>query len=209
MSDDTEKLPTDRPTLLESIPPAHADPKDHPPVRERDLALGRFMDEWSQLEASLRDLLHILSQAPSEAAFSIAAAIPDLGRMNELLQALGQLYLEKDDQDELAAIGKYLLISTRYRNSIVHGQWGLTHNKERKVTLGVVHDLMWIRIYTLIDKQKETYAALGMDAAAQERFVFTIERLQERAQKVLEFTNRIYRFSEGIKERIRKPNSSA
>jgi hypothetical protein len=94
---------------------------------------------------------------------------------DELLQALGQLYLEEDDQDELAAIGKYLLISTRYLNSIVHGQWGLTTNRERKVTLGVVHDLMWIRIYTLIDKKKETFAALGMDAAAQEQFVFTIE----------------------------------
>jgi hypothetical protein len=43
----------------------------------------------------------------------------------------------------------------------------------------------------------------------EERFVFTIERLQERAQKVLEFTNRIYRFSEGIKGRIRKPYGGA
>jgi hypothetical protein len=41
---------------------------DHilPPERERDLALGRFMDAWSELEATLRSLLSVLSGAPSE-----------------------------------------------------------------------------------------------------------------------------------------------
>jgi hypothetical protein len=215
MSEDPKASPpyipvdTGTPSLLGSIPYKAPDPKEPPPPFERDLWLGRFMDAWSQLEASLRALLAVLSQAPTDSAFPIAAAIPDLGRMKELLETLGETYLaDSDDQKELLEITKYLAISAQYRNSIVHGQWGLTSNRDKVATWGVVHDKMWIRIYTFIDKFKEFEAALGRDPQAEKRYVFTVPRLQERTQKARAFADRIDKFSERIQGRLRKPHGS-
>lgn len=175
----------------------------NPPTLQRDLALGRFMDAWSQLESMLRELLHVLSHAPREAAWSIAAAIPDLGRMRELLEALGRSYLNADDQKELADILQYLRVSNGYRNAIVHGQWGLTNNRSRTSIDGVIHDFMWIRIYVMIDKRREFVAALGLDEKTEKQYVFTVEKLEERAKKTKAFALRVGAFSDAISERLR------
>jgi hypothetical protein len=169
-----------------------------PPEEERDLALGRFMDAWSMLEAEIRNLLRLLSRAPDQAAFAIAAAIPDMRRMNELLVALGELHLGSDDQAELAKICKELLISNKYRNSIVHGQWGCTNNRDSKPVGGIVYPFMWVRFYTFINKTDEFEAVLGRNKGAQKQYVFSVERLEERAQKARDFRDQISAFSERI-----------
>lgn len=175
----------------------------NPPTLQRDLALGRFMDAWSQLESMLRELLHVLSHAPREAAWSIAAAIPDLGRMRELLEALGRLYLSEDDQKELADILQYLRVSNGYRNAIVHGQWGLTNNRSRAAIDGVIHDFMWIRIYVVIDKRREFGAALGLDTKTEKQYVFTVKKLEERVEKLRAFAHRVGAFGDAISKRLR------
>jgi hypothetical protein len=176
------------------------------PTEERDLALGRFMDAWSELEANLRALLSVLSGAPAEASFSIAAAIPDTGRLRDLLLALGRLQLEDGrDQTELSEICEYLLIQNRYRNSIVHGQWLLTNNRAQTSVRGVVHPYMWVRAYTLVDKTKEFNAVLGRDVKAEDQYVFTVERLEQRVQKVRDFSGRISKLTEEIRGRVRLP----
>jgi hypothetical protein len=100
------------------------------PTEERDLALGNFMDACSELEANIRQLLSVLSGAHPQTSFSIATAIPDIGRMCELLLALGELQLDDPVmQKELKDICDYLLKSSKFRNSIVHGQWIVTSNR--------------------------------------------------------------------------------
>jgi hypothetical protein len=173
-------------------------------TEHRDSALGAFMDAWSELEGSLRNLLRILSGAPSEISFSIAAAIPDNGRLKELLLALGRIQLTKiDDCIELQKICEYLLVSNRYRNSIIHGQWICTNNREPGPEPR--HRYMWVRVYQLIDKAKEFEAAVGIDKKAADQYVFTIPRLKERAQKARDFAERVKGFSEKIEGRVRKP----
>src|SRR5665213_467121 len=137
-----EKITAATPTLLSSIPYTAVDPSSEPPKFDRDLEMGRFIDAWSQVEWEMRNLLRILSQAPAEAAGPIAAAIPDNGRMAELLQVLGEQYLEPTERGELDAIIGHVKISNTYRNSIVHGHWGLTNNREKAITQGTVHDFM-------------------------------------------------------------------
>ncbi len=197
-----EKITADTPTLLSSIPYAAVDPSTEPPTFERDLAMGRFIDAWSQVEWEMRNLLRILSKAPAEAAGPIAAAIPDNGRMAELLQVLGKRYLESTECDELDGIIEHVKISNNYRNSIVHGHWGLTSNREKVATRGTVYDFMWIRVYIFIDKLKELNAALGRDPAAQDRYIFSVQRLTKRAQSAHKLADRIQTFSQRIERRL-------
>ncbi len=199
MPKEDENIRAHTPSLLEQAQAPPADTK-YPPAIERDLALGRFMDAWSQLEAELRDLLSVLSGAPQQAAFSIAAAIPDMGRMKDLLLSLGALFIQDEhDRKELQEVCQGLVIYGRHRNSIVHGQWGLTNNRDRIMTGGIVHEHMWIRIYTMIDKQKEFKAAVGDDADAATQYVFTVRRLAERTGKVLKMADRVGALSNRIK----------
>jgi hypothetical protein len=57
----------------------------------------------------------------------------------------------------------------------------------------------------MIDKVKEFLAVVGEDQKAQEQYVFTIDRLNERAAKARKFAVRISDFSEKIKGRVRLP----
>lgn len=184
--------------MIPEVPPAEV---------ERDLTLGRFMDAWSQLEANLRSLLGVLSGAPPETAFSIAAAIPDNGRMHDLLLALGDLQLEEaDDRKELKELCQHLLISNRYRNSIVHGQWVLTDDRTPPSPFGfALPSKAWVRVYTMIDKIKEFFAVIGEDEKAREQYVFTVDRLKERTTSARGLSARISAFSERIKGRVRLP----
>ncbi len=164
------------------------------------------MSAWGELEGALRRLLIVLSGAPWQTAISIAAAIPDFGRMQELLQALGAMQLDdKEDRDELEAICRYFLISNRYRNSIVHGEWGLAWTTGD----GVNAPAAWFRGYLNIDLMKRIQAQNGTDAKAQDQYVFTIERVNERADKARAFTQRIAAFSKRIEGRIRLPERGA
>jgi hypothetical protein len=163
------------------------------------------MGAWSELEGALRNLLIVLSGAPWQTAISIAAAIPDFGRMQELLQALGVMQLaDKEDRNELEAICRYFLISNRYRNAIVHGEWGLKWTTGD----GVDAPAMWFRGYLNIDIVKRVQAQNGGDKSAADQYVFTIERLNERADKAAMFTKRIAAFSKRIEGRIRLPERS-
>ena len=54
--------------------------------------------------------------------------------MKDLLLALGNQYLrEPEDIKGLEKMYDGLVIYGRYRNSIVHGQWGLTANRDKVV----------------------------------------------------------------------------
>jgi hypothetical protein len=127
--------------------------------------------------------------------------------MQELLLALGAIQLaEANDRKELEGICSYLLISNRYRNSIVHGQWVLTDDRTPPSPFGFsLPAKAWVRVYTMIDKVKEFLAVVGEDQKAQEQYVFTIDRLNERAAKARKFAVRISDFSEKIKGRVRLP----
>jgi hypothetical protein len=187
--------------------PATAVHTGAPPTMDRDLALGSFMDAWSQLEAMFRTLLSILSGAPPETSFSIAAAIPDVGRMNDLLLALGDIQLsDAEDRKELKAICKYLLTCSKYRNSIVHGQWVLTNNRVEPTPISASGPAyMWVRVYSIVDKTKAFNAVLGRDEDLAEKHVFTIQRLYERASKARMFAVRVSALSDRIAERVRLP----
>ena len=164
------------------------------------------MDAWSELEASIRTLLTILSAAPPQTAFSIAAAIPDVGRLQELLLALGDIQLEEPvDLKELKEICSYFLLSSKYRNSIVHGQWLLTNNR-MPPPFGLFPQFVWVRTYTIIDKTKEFMAVIGTDEKTAKRHVFTVDRLNERAEKARKFVERVKEFSERIRGRVRFHN---
>jgi hypothetical protein len=93
------------------------------------------------------------------------------------------------------------LISNRYRNAIVHGEWGL------KWTTGDGTDApaVWFRGYLNIDILKRIQAQSGRDKSAADQYVFTIERLNERTDKAGVFAKRIEAFSKRIEGRIRLP----
>lgn len=167
----------------------------------RDIALGQFMNAWSDLEGSLRILLGLLSGASPQVAQAIAAAIPDLGRMRELLMALGAAHLDDAEQKELDELCKYLTISAMYRNSIVHGQWGIVGNTIIDEDGREVMRSEWMRIYVIIDPQRESDAVAGLNTADRERYVFSISRLHERAQKAADFSKKIYAFADKIRTR--------
>jgi hypothetical protein len=57
----------------------------------------------------------------------------------------------------------------------------------------------------MIDKTKEFYAVIGGDEKTERRHVFTVERLNERAQKAREFAQRISLFSHTNRNRLRLP----
>ncbi len=176
------------------------------PTEPRDLAMGRFMEAWSQLEASLRDLLSALSGAPDRAAFSIAAAIPDNGRMQELLLALGNMAsIDLDEMKELKAICEHLQTSNRYRNHIVHGQWINASDTSKPATASPYKPRMWLRVYTVIDKRKEFDAVMGWDEKARKLYVFSVARLEERALSALALADRITRLKELVMVRNRMP----
>ena len=203
MTEEDDKSPLDKLTLLEAIPPTPL--PDAAPAFDRDLSLGRFMDAWSQLEANIRALLSALSAAPPETSFSIAAAIPDVGRMYDLLMALGATQLETpEDMKELEEICDHFRISSKFRNSIVHGQWLLTNNR-MPPPFGSYPPYMWVRVYTIIDKMKEFNAVVGADEKTAQQHVFTIEHLNQRAQSARILGARVSRFSESIKTRVRFP----
>jgi hypothetical protein len=181
-----------------------APPSRTPPTHDRDLALGRFMSAWSEVEGALRRLLIVLSGAPWQTAISIAAAIPDFGRMQELLRALSVMQLaNKEDRDELEAICSYFLISNRYRNAIVHGEWGLSWTTGD----GVDAPAVWFRGYLNIDITKRIQAQGGRDKSAADQYVFSIERLNERADKAIKFAERIAAFSKGIEGKVQLPEN--
>jgi hypothetical protein len=162
-----------------------------PPEDERDLAMGSFMYAWSRVEMALHSLFRSLSGTSDAVAHAIANAIPDVGRMAELLTALGALHLTSDDQKELAEIRKYLLIQGRYRNSIVHGFWGLRPNSTKRPIDGVIHQAEWVRVYYVIDKAEMGRSVIGKDEKGHDKYVFNLPRLQERAEKALLFSSRI------------------
>jgi hypothetical protein len=178
-------------------------PIERLPTEARDLALGHFMDEWSQLEARLRSLLGSLAGTHFEVGFAIGSAIPDLGRMQELLQVLGDLQLkDAKDRKELKKICDYLIIQIRYRNSIVHGQWLIRNSRKRGPE---DHLFEWVRVYSIIGRAKEMAAVLGRDEKGEEKWVFTIDRLNERSAKTKALSERIRKFLEGIHTRVRFP----
>ena len=162
-----------------------------PPEDERDLAMGRFMDAWSRAESAMRLLFEILSGTSGGVSHAIGAAIADNGRMIDLLVALGALRLSAEDQTELKDIRKYFLVLARYRNSIVHGVWGLRPNSDRREIHGVVHHLEWIRFYPVMDREELTRAVVKTDKKGHEKYIFNVPRLRERAEKALAFADRL------------------
>jgi len=127
--------------------------REWPPEDERDLAMGRFMNAWSRVEHSLHFLFGGLSGVSGKTGEAIAHRVPDVGRMADLLIALGALNLPEEDKKELKQIREYLLIQARYRNSIVHAMWAMRPNAEKRVVNGLIHQWEWVRIYYVIDRR--------------------------------------------------------
>lgn len=165
--------------------------KKWPPEDQRDLSLGRFMDAWSDVEQQLRFLLQQLSGTDGAIAYAISAAVPDLGRMRDLLKAIGSIRLQGSDLAELDNICSDVQRQAQHRNTIVHGRWGLTNNVEQTPILGVIHDLKWVRVYNVVDQSIELQAVLGKNEKAQRRYVFSVARLDERSVKARSLAQRI------------------
>lgn len=152
----------------------------------RDLALGRFMDAWSQLEGAMRRLLAVLGGLEWYAAGPIAAAIPDNGRMAELLVALGRARkLPKEELETLEDLLKGLKTYMQRRNAIVHGQWCLINKRGETELEGAVHPMMWIRTYVFIDQVEGFHAAMGRGKTRHKDRVFTITQLNEQTAKTV------------------------
>ena len=178
------------------------------PTEPRDLAMGEFMNAWSELEAQLRSMLSALAGTQIEISIAIGAAIPDNGRMKELLLVLGDIQLRGDaDRAELAGICEHLSIANAYRNSIVHGQWLVRNNRE--ATGPGAHPYEWVRVYSIIGRSKEMAAVFGTDETSEKRWVFTIKRLTERAASAAGLADRIRRFQKGIRARVRHPERTS
>jgi len=157
--------------------------------------MGRFMHAWSQVELSLHMLFQNLSGAAGKTGQAIAHAIPDIGRMADLLTALGGLNLPEEDKKELKEIRKYLLVQARYRNSIVHAMWPLRPNIEKRPIDGLIHDKEWVRVFYVIDRSELGRAVLGVDKQAHDKFVFNVPRIQHRAKKAIELSNWVRAFA--------------
>ena len=179
-----------------------------PPIDPRDLALGRYLTAWSNLEHSLRFLLARLIGTTFEIGFSVAAAIPDNGRMQELLRALGRLQLDdSDDLNELVEICKHVQDSSHHRNRIVHGTWVVTNDRHEEARSGRAA-YMWVRAYPLPDKERERMAITGHSPKDEKKYVYSVARLIERAEKADALGKRIGAFNLRIENRTGKPESS-
>jgi hypothetical protein len=168
------------------------------PTEERDTTMGAFIDAWSQLEQSLRGLIQSLSGATGLAAVSIAAAIPDNGRMRELLLALGALRLQGTDQKALEGLCERFRVANTFRNSIIHGRWIVTLDarETRK------HPHKWARVYVMIDHIKEFRAVLDPSNPDHKKHVFDVNRIKERTSKALKLCDDFKQFTSDTRNRL-------
>ena len=125
----------------------------------------------SQIEAGLYALGLIenkseLANHPVAQASQIARALTFKQNQKEfekLNRYQGRLQRQATaDFKKLEEITTRLTVAGGYRNSIVHGQWGLTSNRDQILVNGVTHEYMWIRIYVFADKQKEFARLLAL-----------------------------------------------
>lgn len=173
-----------------------------PPTDERDMALGRFMSSWSEMESMLRELLSVLSGANQAAAYAIAAAVPDLGRAKDLLLALGEATkLNAEEMKELEGICDHLMKSGQFRNTIVHGRWIYSSTDMIVDGKHLVHGPEWLRVYAVIGREKERNAVIGMNEGDRTKFVFSLTRLDERSVSARKLGARMYTLSKLIRDR--------
>lgn len=118
-----------------------------PPTDPRDVALGAFMGEWSDLEGVLEVLLWRLMGSPLDVARAVFASGIGIAQLKDLLIALGRLRLKEAEQADLARLAERLKRLNTKRNRIVHARWIIVAAKGSQKSGAPKMTEHWLRAY--------------------------------------------------------------
>lgn len=157
-----------------------------PPTDARDIALGRYMDAWSQLETAIRFVTQEIFQIDADVAFSIWSAVGTAHSI-KLLDAAAKLKLNAEGVGRTKTICEKLARRNMRRNAIVHGSW------RHKATLNFGTQTWevgeWRRVYDHIDPDHPT------DAPG---YSFTVSELDDTTMHVRDMIEALWSLEEDL-----------
>lgn len=90
----------------------------------RHVALGKFLDEWSKLELSLRFLMTLVFRVPFNATSILSNSLGARGIIDSV-GVLGSYRLSENEQRRLTDLLDRFKTNNTRRNHIIHGLWVL------------------------------------------------------------------------------------
>lgn len=159
----------------------------------RHIALGRYMDTWSRLEAALGTML---SHATGIEYTKIHVLMNALGTRGELdvITVLGPVGLNVDLQAALSKLLARIKTNNTRRNNIVHGSWILEIRiLDWNGQIGT--RLNQYRYYEPSDPEAEQAVHLPENRDVRDKYLFSIQRIQALTRELSRLTNDIAIFN--------------
>lgn len=164
---------------------------------ECDMALGRYMRAWSQLEITTSILFHKLVDTNIVTAKIIFDAGIDQRTMRSIIDALGKYRFNPPDYRKLSSLLRRMKDAAANRNRIVHGRWQLF------LTMGdkplQAEKAEWIRFYSPSDPET-LHKMFGKkpDQKLLAAHKFTLARIEQAANAVETLAKDVGDFSQGV-----------
>lgn len=168
---------------------------------ERHIALGKFMDAWSDVERVVGTLLSHVVGTPSENIAVLMNALGTRGQM-DVLNVLGRIGLSEAETDALTALLERLKTNNTRRNHIVHGRWMLelraySHNGR------LITRLEQFRIYDVSDPAMRRALRHVENRRERSKYMFSIRRILALSKELKQLSkdfSAFYRKRKGLPE---------
>jgi len=141
-----------------------------PPKDDGHLAMGRFMDAWSQLEHTLFLFFWKLSGTNAYIARAIYSTGIQAKNLSELLISIAPWGLTESEQKTLKTLCKRYYNFALKRNKIVHGAWYLETKANKS---------QWLRSYSPISYQLWSEMHHPQNQKTRRAYSFTVQQLTE------------------------------
>jgi hypothetical protein len=168
-------------------------PNFWPPIDDRDITMGQFMDVWSALE----NKLFLFFWKLIGTNFYIARAIFSTGiqttNLSELLISISPFRLTDSEQKTLKTLCKRYRSAAQKRNKIVHGVWYIETKADKS---------QWARIYSPINYQLRDEIHNPQNQKIHSAYRFTVRQLKEVVKQIkilhTDFNNLIFSFMDRL-----------
>lgn len=167
-----------------------------PPTTDRDIALGRYMSEWGNLEFKISILFYILIGTDVEIASILFSVGFQAKTLIDLLKAFGQSILLESEQKELKGLCKRYNELVLKRNKIVHSRWLLDSVKNDPTAA------QWVRICFPIDPEVSKQIFNKSNQKIRSKYRFTIKQLITATEDVKSLTIDISQFGGIVSRRL-------
>lgn len=163
-------------------------------TKDRDIALGQYMDCFSRLEGCLSILFWKLLQTDLQTANTVFYEL-GMKQIVAILVATGRVELSLDDQRRLEALARRIGKCTAKRNHLVHGRW------TRNIAVGgdendrpIVKSVVWVRSYMPTDPKQAKEALDRRNQKLNTKYHFTVPRIIEASRQLVQLTKDISGF---------------